>query len=102
MRPIRVVWVKAGATLSSNPIPLDHRKKPFSVGVNLTATTGASATIQYTLDDIYTVASPHWVSSTFTATGTRAGILPLPCTAVRLNTSSTGAYSVTLRIVQAG
>lgn len=103
MRPITFPTA-AGST--SAPIPLDIYVSPFSVTVSCEMTGGATATLQYTLDDVF---APNYVPATgvwytradMSAQATNKDVTFIaPVRAVRVQAGGTG--SVTTKIVQAG
>jgi len=100
---MRNVTVTATATGATGNVILDQYVGGFDVGLFLTSTGNTTqATVQITGDDPFLVASPTWLNATLTTTGdNKAGSLPFPAKAVRLNVTSYGV-PMKLTVVQAG
>lgn len=87
-------------------IPLDVRLKPFNVSLQLIPSGGATAKVQYTLDDIWasgwTVGSANWVDHPYLTgiTATADSNLAFPVTAVRATNTVSGTTKFT--VIQAG
>jgi hypothetical protein len=107
MRPIRVT---VGAVASSAPIPLDHYRGPFNVGIGVVLSSGANLTytVEHTFDDVWAPgfdpATAAWFANTnLTAqTTSRDGNYAFPITAIRLRVSARSAGSATMTVIQAG
>lgn len=104
MRPITVTKTGTGST---DPIPLDHYRSPFNVGLGLKVSGTVNYTVQHTFDDVfasdYVASSGTWYNHPVLASLTAAadGNYAFPCTAVRLTVNS-GSGSATMTVVQAG
>lgn len=87
-------------------IPLDVRLKPFTVSLQLIPSGGATAKVQYTLDDIWadgwTAGSANWTDHPYLTgiTTTTDSNLAFPVTAVRAVNTVTGTTKFT--VIQAG
>jgi hypothetical protein len=87
-------------------IPLDVRLKPFNVSLQLIPSGGATAKVQYTLDDIWasgwTAATANWVDHPYLTaiTSTADSNLAFPVTAVRAQNTVAGSTKFT--VIQAG
>lgn len=107
MRPIRVT---VGAVGVSAPIPLDHYRDPFNVGLGAVLSDSATLTydVQHTFDDVFAAnfnpATATWFDHPTLAdkTASSDGNYAYPVTAVRLNVSAWTDGSVTLTVIQAG
>ena len=112
MQPQYLSVTANGTTLVNAIKTLDTWANPFNVGVALLFSgAAASATVQYTLEDVNEqtgvypnpngTTSPTWFTL-IAATGSNStGTLTSPATALRLQTSA-GTGVVTAAIVQAG
>jgi len=104
MRPTTVTKTGTGSTA---PIPLDHYRSPFNVGLGLKVDGTVNYTVQHTFDDVfasgYTPASGTWYNHPVLASlaANADGNYAFPCTAVRVTVNS-GAGSVSMTVVQAG
>lgn len=104
MRPTSVTL---SSTTTSAWIPVDWRKNPFNIGIEIDVSAGATLTwvVEQTMDNIYDPAvTPSAIVAPApldTGTGDEIGSLTIPCTAIRLNATVTSG-SVTMTIVQAG
>lgn len=104
MRPVTVTKTGTGST---NPIPMDHYRSPFNVGLGLTVSGTVNYTVQHTFDDVfasnYNPATGTWYNHPVLAslTANADGNYAFPCTAVRVTVNS-GSGSVTMTVVQAG
>jgi hypothetical protein len=87
-------------------IPLDVRLKPFTVSLQLIPSGGATAKVQYTLDDIWadgwTAGTANWVDHPYLTaiTATSDSNLAFPVTAVRAVNTVAGSTKFT--VIQAG
>lgn len=104
---MRPVTVDAVGAVTTDPIPLNWRKTPFNVTLQVSIVSGAiNATVQYTADDIradgWSAASANWFNHA-DLTGVVAldiGTLISPVTAVRMANTDTGTARLT--IISAG
>lgn len=105
MRPVIVTANAAGTTV----IPLEWRQHPFQV--TLTAVVSGTLTfeVDWTLDNVFTVASGsvNWVAGAANmglASGstTTNGTVQNPVFAIRLNVTAFTSGSVVLTVMQAG
>lgn len=95
----------SGNTGTTNVLPTDLYISPFNVGFGVVVTGTVTYTVQHTFDNPQTVASPTWFSHPTIASKTdnQDGNYAFPVAAVRvLVSASTGAYSVTMTMIQAG
>lgn len=107
MRPVRVT---VGALGVSNPIPLDHYRDPFSVGVGCVLSAGASLTytVEHTFDDVFSStfnpATAAWFANASLSSKTTSsdGNYSYPVTAVRINVTAYTSGDVTMTVIQAG
>ena len=107
MRPIRVT---VGSATSSAPIPLDHYRSPFNVGIGVTVSAGGTLTytVEHTFDDVFSpgfdAATATWFPTTSlsAASASATGNLAFPVTAVRLRVSAYTSGSATMTLIQAG
>jgi len=107
MRPTRVT---VGAEGASAPIPLDHYRDPFNVGVAVVLSSGASLTysVEHTFDDVFAKDFNPSTATWFTNSGLGAktasldGNYAFPVTAVRLNVTSYTGGDATMTVIQAG
>ena len=107
MRPIRVT---VGSATSSAPIPLDHYRSPFNVGIGVTLSSGANLTytVEHTFDDVFSSSFDPATASWFPTTSLSAvsasatGNLAFPVTAVRLRVSAWVGGTATMTLIQAG
>lgn len=101
MRPIVVTLSAAG---NSNALPLDIHGRP-DISLQVVPTGTANWTVQQTLDDPFTTASPTWVNHPDTnmvaQTATRQGNYAYVPAAVRLQFNS-GTGTAKLTIIQSG
>lgn len=106
MRPIYKTYTTTGA---KEAIPLDLHRNPFNVSVflNLVDASTATATLEYTGDNVqdpaYVAANGKWWPHP-DMTGSTAddeAVITKPVTAVRLNIAAISG-SVQLQIIQAG
>jgi archaellum component FlaF (FlaF/FlaG flagellin family) len=104
MRPITVTQTGSGST---SPIPMDHYRNPFNVGIGLKASGTVNYTVQHTFDDVfsssYNPATGTWFNHPVLAslTTNADGNYAFPCTAIRITVNS-GSGSVNMTLVQAG
>ena len=111
MPNITVTMSSAGTSRPANLAYLNGC--PITVAVYASTTGTANFTVQYTLDDVQTVASPVWaaLSSAIGAAGTvfnstsltTDGILfnlLTPVAAVRLNSSALSSNPLTMKLIQ--
>jgi hypothetical protein len=101
MRPVVITQTGAG---TSAAIPLDRYISPFSVAVFCHVVSAGTYKVQYTYDDVFTVASgsQNWIDDTTIGAGTAADAqtnYSVPISAVRLVVAS-GTVSITVN--QAG
>lgn len=109
MRPVTVETEDAsGGVKASRPIPVNWRKAPFQLGLQVTTDGTVDYDVQYTLDDIraegWDPATANWLpcsQSLDGATSDASETFDIPCTALRL-VQNDGSGSVLLRIVSAG
>lgn len=103
-RSIVTVSDASGGAKSSNAVMIDYYGWP-QVAVQCVVTGTVNYTVQFTLDDIQSVASPTWTSSTDTgvvgATSTKTSRFDGPISAVKVLLNS-GTGSVTMTVLQAG
>jgi len=107
MRPIRVT---VGAQAVSAPIPLDHYRDPFNVGVGVKLSAGATLTysVEHTFDDVFSESFNPSTATWYTNSGLGAktasldGNYAFPVTAVRLNVTAYTSGSATMTIIQSG
>lgn len=107
MRPIRVT---VGAQAASAPIPLDHYRDPFNVGVGVKLSAGASLTysVEHTFDDVFSESFNPSTATWYTNSGLGAktasldGNYAFPVTAIRLNVTTYGGGTATMTVIQAG
>ena len=87
-------------------IPLDLRLRPFNVSLQLIPADGATAKVQYTLDDIWAsgwdAGTANWVDHPYLTdiTATADSNLAFPVTAVRAVNTVDG--TTTFTVIQAG
>lgn len=105
MRPIRQTRTAAGVT---PPIPLDHYRQPFNVGIGVSVTGTLTFDVEHTFDDVYAAgfnpATATWYKNT-TLTGRTTstdGNYAFPVMAVRLNITAFTSGSATITVLQAG
>lgn len=106
-RPVRVT---VGSAAASNPIPLNNYSTPFSVGIGVDVSAGATLTytVEHTFDDVFAAnfvpASAVWyANSGMTAqTGDKDGNYSAPVTAVRLNVTAWTSGTAVMTVIQAG
>jgi hypothetical protein len=107
MRPVRVSV--ASQTVSS-PIPLNVNVDPFSVGIGVAVTGGATLTytVQHTFDNVWATdfdpATAVWYPNTSLSAKTASldGNYAFPVTAVRLNVTAWTSGTATMTVIQAG
>ena len=105
MRPVRVT---VGSATSSAPIPLDHYRDPFNVGVGVSVTGTLTYTVEHTFDDVFAEgfnpATATWFANSGLSAKTASldGNYAFPVTAVRLRVSAYTSGSATMTIIQAG
>lgn len=104
---MRPVTVDAVGAVTTNPIPLNWRKTPHNVTLQVSVVSGViNATVQYTADDIrvagWDPATANWFNhADLTAkTALSVGTIISPVTAVRMTNADTGTARLT--IVSAG
>lgn len=99
MRPQVVTLISPG---TSNWIPVDFYKLPFMISMAVTVTGSATASVEYTLDDVW---DPAVTPVAYQVTGMNAitsnthGVVDFPVRAVRL-TAGPVSGSATLTILQ--
>lgn len=104
MRPIRQTRTGTGVT---PPVPLDHYRQPFNVGVAVVVTGTVTYTVEHTYDDVYAQnfnpSTAVWfpLAALTAQTTTKDAAYTSPVTAVRLNISA-GTGSATMTLIQAG
>lgn len=101
------IATKAGtsSTGASNVLPTDLYISPFNVGFGVVITGTVTYTVQHTFDNPQTVASPTWFAHPTIAakSDNQDGNYAFPVAAIQvLVTASTGAYTVTMTMIQAG
>ena len=92
-------------TGGSNVLPMDLYISPFNVGFGVVVAGTVTYTVQHTFDNPQTTASPTWFPhpTIFAKSDNQDGNYAFPVAAIRvLVTASTGAYSVTMTVIQAG
>lgn len=101
MRPVQIDVVGAA---TSQPIPLNYMKTPFSVTVQASIVSGAiSATLQYTNDDIrvegWDASTANWFNHTDMTTVVADTIVTLiaPVSAIRFVNADTGTARFDIR-----
>lgn len=107
MRPVRL---SVGALAVSTPVILDQYRDPFSVGVGVTLSAGASLTytVEHTFDDVFAAdfnpATATWFPHASLATKTTSsdGNYAYPVMAVRLNVTAYTSGTATMTVIQAG
>lgn len=107
MRPVRVTL--SSVTVSA-PIPLDTYADPFSVGIGVAMSAGASLTynVQHTFDDVFSESFNPSTATWFTNSGLSAkttssdGNYSAPVTAIRLQVTAYVGGSATMTVIQAG
>lgn len=107
MRPVRVTVYSQTA---SQPIPLDVNQSPFSVGVGVALSAGATLTysVEHTFDDVWAAgfnpSTAVWFSNSGLAAKTTSldGNYAFPVTAVRLNVTAYTSGNATMTVIQAG
>lgn len=107
MRPITVT---VSSATNSTVIPMDTYQTPFSVGIGVVLSAGASLTytVQHTFDNVFAPgfnpANATWYNHT-TLTGQTAssnGNYAFPVTGVRLNVTPYTSGSATMTVIQSG
>lgn len=103
MRPVIVTANAAGTTV----IPLEWRQHPFQVTLTGVVTGTITYEVDWTLDNVFTVAAPNWVAGAANmglASGstTTSGFVQNPVFAIRLNVTAVTGGSVVLTVMQAG
>lgn len=104
MRPITKSQTGEGSTA---PIPLDHYRNPFNVGLGLVVSGTVNYTVQHTFDNVfasdYDPDTGTWFNHTVlkTLAVSADGNYAFPCTAVRVTVNS-GDGTVTMTVIQAG
>jgi hypothetical protein len=107
MRPINQTATAAGPLA---PIPMDHYRDPFNVGLAVVLSPGASLTytVEHTFDDVYAPgfnpALATWFPNT-TLTGqttSKDGNYAFPVTALRLNVTAFTSGTASFKVIQAG
>jgi len=101
------IATKAGSSTigSSNLLPTSLYISPFNVGFGVVVSGTVTYTVQHTFDNVQTVASPTWFSHPTIAgkTDNQDGNYAFPVAAIKLLvTASTGAYTATMTMIQAG
>lgn len=95
----------SGDTGASNVLATDLYISPFNVGFGVVVTGTVTYTVQHTFDNPQTTASPTWFPHPTIASKSdnQDGNYAFPVAAIRvLVSSSTGAYTVTMTLIQAG
>jgi hypothetical protein len=107
MQPSRVTVASAAA---SAPIPLDHYRGPFNVGIGVVLSPGAvlTYTVEHTFDDVFSKSFDADTAAWFANSGLAAktasldGNYAFPVIAVRLRVSAHTSGSATMTVLQAG
>jgi len=107
MRPIRVT---VGAQAASAPIPLDHYRGPFNVGIGVVLSSGANLTytVEHTFDDVWAADFDPDTAAWFANSGitnqtaSRDGNYAFPVAAIRLRVSAYTGGTATMTVIQAG
>lgn len=107
MRPSTKTLSAVGA---SEPIPLDHYRGPFNVGVGVVLSAGATLTytVEHTFDDVFAPdfnpATAAWFPNAGLSARTASldGNYAFPVMAVRLRISAYTSGSATMTVLQAG
>ena len=95
----------SGTTGASNVLTTDLYISPFNVGFGVVVTGTVTYTVQHTFDNPQTIASPTWFPHPTIASKSdnQDGNYAFPVAAIRvLVSASTGAYTVTMTLIQAG
>lgn len=114
MRPQSAIGASATGVGANGTILLDWMTNPFTVGASIQLSSGASLTtkLQYCLENpanyatiaLYN-ANAVWFDAITPFTGVTAnaaGVLTIPCAAVRLNNTVYASGTATLNIIQFG
>lgn len=103
MRPTSVT---VSATGASAWIPVDYKQTPFSLGIQVDVSAGATLTwvVETTMDDIFnstiTPLALTDISGTLsTGTTDESGSITVPCRAIRLNCTVTSG-NATMTVIQ--
>lgn len=107
MRPINQIAAAAGPT---SPVPMDHYRQPFNVGLAVVLEPGSSLTytVEHTFDDVFSPtfnpATAAWFpNATLTnKTASMDGNYAFPVSAIRLNITSFTSGSARFTLIQAG
>jgi len=108
MRPVRLTQSAIGA---SAPVVTDIYISPFSTGIAVVLSAGASITytVEYTYDDVFSSSFDPATATWFTVSGfsptksaSADGQITFPVMAVRLKVTAYGSGSATLTVIQAG
>ena len=107
MRPIVVGQAGLGST---RPVPLDHYRGPFNVGMGVVVAPGSTLTytVEHTFDNVYdpafNPATATWFpnNSLTNKTASLDGNYAFPVMAIRLTVTAYTSGSVQLTIIQAG
>lgn len=107
MRPVRVT---VGAQTASPAIPLDINQSPFSVGIGVALSVGATLTysVEHTFDDIWAAgfnpSTAVWYTNASLGAKTTSldGNYAFPITAVRLSVTAYTSGTATMSVIQAG
>jgi hypothetical protein len=94
-----------GTTGSSNILATSLYISPFNVGFGVVVSGTVTYTVQHTFDNVQTVASPTWFPHPTIAakSDNQDGNYAFPVAAVKLVvTGSTGVYTATMTMIQAG
>jgi len=100
MRP-QVIQLSSATT--SAWVPLDYKQSPFNVGLGLTFSGTATATVEHTFDDVFdsSVTPTAFSHSTLNGiTSKNDGNYAFPVRAIRLNVTSWTSGTVTLTALQ--
>jgi hypothetical protein len=96
------------AAIGTKVIPLDERRNPPNVSVQVILNAGATATfsVDHTYDDVQdpTITPTWWTAAALAAkvASLEAQITTLPCRALRLNLTAVTGLGVTITVFQAG
>lgn len=98
MRPTKITLSSA---TTSEPIPLNYRQNPFSVGIGVVSTGTATYKVQHTFDNILAGETPTWFDHVDGAKTTNDDFnYAFPIMAVRLNVTAYTNGVVTMTVLQ--
>lgn len=98
MRPTSVTL---GSATTSEPIPLDYRQSPFSVGIGVVVSDTATFKVQHTFDNVLAGDTPTWFDHADGAkTASDDFNYAFPVMAIRLNVTNWTSGTVTMTVLQ--